>query len=408
MTVRFGVVGLGGYAVHHHDQIEEEIKKGRASLAAVADIALDNHKERVAELKAAGVRVYSDALELIEKEKNNIDILTLPVGISAHAPLSIAAMRAGINVYVEKPPAATVDEVDEMIKTSEETGKFCVVGFQCQSMTHVRDVKSLLLSGVMGKVKTISCMASWPRDDVYYCRNDWAGQAFARGKWVLDGPMNNALAHQLMNLLFFGSDTLMGTASPLSVRAELYRARKNNTGEDTVSLAADLETGVRVFYHVTHASLEQFGPFFNIECSDGEVSGALFGEFKAVFADGAETQCFKYRQPMPIAAAIDFFTGKVKEPDCPVTRARNFTLTVNAAYESSETIREIPESFLVPGARSKEGNPTVAVKGMEDVITAAFAEKKTFSELGNVPWAVKTRPFNCEGYKKFTGARLRE
>jgi predicted dehydrogenase len=140
-TVRTAVIRAGGFAGEHHKQVKRLCSEGRSALVAVAEKAAQACAETLAELKHDGVRIYSDALELFRQEQGNIDLVTLPVGIGLHAPLAIAAMKAGYNVLVEKPPAATIQDVDAMLAASAATGKFCAVQFQQMSLQPLRDLK---------------------------------------------------------------------------------------------------------------------------------------------------------------------------------------------------------------------------------------------------------------------------
>ncbi|MHC4872837.1 MAG: Gfo/Idh/MocA family protein [Planctomycetota bacterium] len=413
LPVRIGIVGVGGFANNHLHQIEEEEKKGRAKLAAAVIRSPEKYPEKVEELNAKGTKIYKSLEELLDKAAAELDIMCIPTGIADHKDMSIKSMEAGLDVYVEKPPAATIEDVDAMIKASKDTNKFCTVGFQSQSQPHILELKSLLVSGGLGELKEFACFATWPRADQYYARNSWAGNLKAYDEWVMDGPMNNALAHQIMNLLFFAGKTRQETATPLNIRAEMYRAR-DITGEDTDCLTADLEDGKKMYYCVTHATANRIDPTYRIVGSKGKAEGEILKNFKITLNDGesfvigSDTE----KRTMMLGGIIDYYIGQSHGLSCTIEMTRNMTLTLNCAYESSRIIHTIPEQYVKSEPQSDDKgtvpdpeNCVRTVDGLDDAIKKGFQTMQTFSDMG-LPWAVKTESFSTAGYDKFTGADL--
>ena len=74
-----------------------------------------------------------------------------------HAPVAIAAMKAGKDVYCEKPMAHTIPEALEMARVSQETGRLVQVGSQSLSMTSTKKAKQWLDSGAIGTVFMAQC-----------------------------------------------------------------------------------------------------------------------------------------------------------------------------------------------------------------------------------------------------------
>ena len=74
--------------------------------------------------------MYESVSRFIADGSGTADVLTVPLGIHMHVPVSIDAMRAGLNVYCEKPVAATVQEVDALIAAKNETGRSVAIGYQ--------------------------------------------------------------------------------------------------------------------------------------------------------------------------------------------------------------------------------------------------------------------------------------
>jgi len=70
-----------------------------------------------------------------------------------HVPIAIAAMKAGCDVYCEKPLTLTIDEGKEICRCVEETGRVFQVGTQQRSEDELRFLKAIAIvqSGRLGK-----------------------------------------------------------------------------------------------------------------------------------------------------------------------------------------------------------------------------------------------------------------
>lgn len=94
---------------------------------------------------------YRDYRELLEKERP--DVVTIGTPDHWHVPISIAALRAGCDVYCEKPLTLTIQEGIDICKVVEETGKVFQVGTQQRSENAQRFLKAVAIvqSGRLGK-----------------------------------------------------------------------------------------------------------------------------------------------------------------------------------------------------------------------------------------------------------------
>ena len=160
--------------------------------------------------------------DLLDSGQGLVDIITLPVAIHTHYDMAKRGLEAGYNIILEKPPVPTVQQLDDLMRVERETGNFVAVGFQMIYSRSLRRLKEIILEGRLGEIKEITCRGYWPRTDGYYRRNEWAGKVIVDGQLVLDGPMNNALAHYLNNMLFIAGPDMDSSAGLLT---EAPRAR---------------------------------------------------------------------------------------------------------------------------------------------------------------------------------------
>ena len=145
--IRIGIVGCGKIAQVRH--IPEYRDNPNAEIAGFYDI----NQERAAELAGEyGARAYASAEAMFADE--SIDAVSICAANVFHAPLSIAALKAGKDVLCEKPMAVTMEECEKMVETAEKTGKLLMIGHnQRLTRAHVK-AKELLDQGEIGRVIT--------------------------------------------------------------------------------------------------------------------------------------------------------------------------------------------------------------------------------------------------------------
>lgn len=396
--VSFATVGIGGFGRSHLRSLTDLESEGVLHLVAAVVIDPENHPEQLETFKQKGVTVYANTDELIAA--GGAEVVTLPVGIHYHVPLSIAFLEAGFHVYCEKPLTACIQDTDRLIAARDRAGLVHAVGYQAVYSESVQKIKSLLLSGELGSIQSIHVEGGWPRGDGYYSRNAWAGRLKVGDNWVLDSPMNNAMAHDVNGALHFAGPSQHVSARPVSVQAELYRARDIET-LDTCSLRVATDTGVDIVIAMSHVTETNFDPATEIRCEKGTVR---WGRGTAEITDSAGTRTLGTEGDEQSHASFRNMAAAARGESsilCPPEVARMQTLAINGAHESCTEITSIPEGHI---SRSEQNDDEfTVVAGMDEAIHRSFKEGKLFSELG-VDWAVETEVFSLEGYGGFPAA----
>jgi len=410
--VRFAVVGLGGYGLVHIRAVNWLADQGLASLAGVVALESDRklRPEVVAGLRAQRCALFDSIEQFMSQGRGAADVLTVPIGIHMHVPVSSAAMDSGLHVYCEKPAAATVQEVDRLIAVKNRTGRRVAIGYQHIYSNSIRRLKSHICGGRLGAVRSLSLMCGWPRSEAYYSRNEWAGKLRVGEEWILDSPANNAHAHYLLNALYLCSDVEGKADTPAEIRAELFRANSIE-GPDTVLLRCTTTGGTGVFVIFTHANGRENGPTMRLECEGGTAywqtdNGKTlirYRDGKTEEFDNLVDENWRYEGFRDFVLAL----REGRDPLCTPELARAQSLTVNAMHESCPAIGVIPDScvsvvedweMFPPGTRGKFHR----VRGMDEYMNVAFEERSFFSELG-VPWARGSHltSFNVAGYTRY-------
>lgn len=394
------LVGVSNFARSHKRSIEQMVEEGEATFDCVVIRSPDKYPEAMEEYTERGINIYLDYEEMLESEKDRVELVALPLSIQTHASASIAAMEAGYNVLVEKPPAATVQDVDAMIAATERTGKFCDVGFQNQSKYTVRELKRYICDGKLGEIERICVMAEWIRDDGYYARNPWAGQMVIDGEYVLDGPTNNALAHYMFNALYFSSPTWNHADTPARVKGELYHAHPI-PGEDSSSIRVETMGGVEIVYCVTLAGWKTRGPLMRVEGTKGVANWSHTDSTDITYADGSTETIEsdgRSEHHEVFRNAIRYLRGEDDALNASIEMTRPLTVAVNGAYESGAPPRDIPAEHVTREPR--EDKIFTGINWISDLLDRCYEEGITYSEAG-APWAYEAEWFDTSSYDRF-------
>ncbi len=132
-TVRVGFIGLGMRgpdAVERFAQIEGTAIKGLCDVEADRVEKCQEILEKLGRPRATG---YSGSTEAYKEmcECDDIDLIYIATDWIHHAPLAIYAMEHGKHVAIEVPAAISMEEIWQLINTSERTRKHCMMLENC-------------------------------------------------------------------------------------------------------------------------------------------------------------------------------------------------------------------------------------------------------------------------------------
>ena len=147
--VRLGIIGAG---IRGLELMQAALNAG-GKIIAVCDL-YDGHFRRAQEIQP-NTPTTRDYCEVINR--NDIDGVIVATSDHWHAPVAIAAMKAGKDVYCEKPMAHTIAEAIEMVRVSKKTGRLVQVGSQSLSMQSTRKGKQWLDAREIGTVYMVQC-----------------------------------------------------------------------------------------------------------------------------------------------------------------------------------------------------------------------------------------------------------
>lgn len=126
-------------------------------IVAVCDV--DAHRAEAAKAKQGEgkAEIFSDYRKLLDRK--DIEVVTIGTPDHWHTKIAIEAMKAGKDVYCEKPLTLTIDEGKLICKVVKDTGRVFQVGTQQRSQDGSRFLTAIALAqhGRLGKIKAVTC-----------------------------------------------------------------------------------------------------------------------------------------------------------------------------------------------------------------------------------------------------------
>lgn len=194
--VRVAIIGYGGafnMGKQHGDAIVG------AGMRVVAACDADPARVAVAATDYPGIRTYTDYDELMKDDAVDLVIVILPHNL--HAPVAVAAAKAGKHVVVEKPMCISVAEADEMINAANEAGTMLSVFHNRRWDGDYCTILETIRKGTIGEVFHIeACMGG------YHGPNNW----WRDDKKISGGAMFDWGAHIIDWILHFVPQPVVG------------------------------------------------------------------------------------------------------------------------------------------------------------------------------------------------------
>jgi len=151
--IKIGIVGAGGMTAYH----VPGFRKGGAEVVAVAD------PNPAAAAKCAKTwrigKTYSSLTEMLAAEK--LDAVSIITPNRFHAPLVLEALKAGLHVFCEKPPALNARETRAMAKAAAKAKRHLLFDFCNRARPEADAIRREIDSGRLGRINSAEAM--WVR-----------------------------------------------------------------------------------------------------------------------------------------------------------------------------------------------------------------------------------------------------
>lgn len=148
--VNIGVIGLSGRG---SSMLGELLECDGVRVPAVCDKYADRAQkgfEIVKKKTGTEPQVYLDYKELLARD--DLDAVFCPTTWITHSRIAIDAMKAGKHVAIEVGGAASIEECWQLVRTSEETGKFCMLLENCCYDRNEMAIFNMVKQGLFGEI----------------------------------------------------------------------------------------------------------------------------------------------------------------------------------------------------------------------------------------------------------------
>jgi predicted dehydrogenase len=144
--IRVGIIGTGGRARSLMNQLRTVPGVEIAALCDVYGLRL----RQATEIAGPGARQFTDYRRVLDDRE--IDAVLIGTPDHWHKTMTIDAVRAGKDVYVEKPISHTLEEGVEMVRVVEASKQVVQTGTQQRSWDHWILAKQIIDSGRLGQI----------------------------------------------------------------------------------------------------------------------------------------------------------------------------------------------------------------------------------------------------------------
>ena len=143
------VIGVGGMGMGHLKNVNP-----KAKLVAVCDVD-ENHLKNAQKAGGKDVRAYKDFREVLVQK--DVDVVHVPTPPHWHALISIAAAKAGKDIWCEKPLSRTIYEGEKVVEAVNKYKRIFRLNtwFRFRSGFYgmgieAKPIKKLVMSGILG------------------------------------------------------------------------------------------------------------------------------------------------------------------------------------------------------------------------------------------------------------------
>jgi predicted dehydrogenase len=329
-TVQLALIGAG---IQGQGDTRVALQVPGVKLVAVAD-CYEGRLTHCKEMWGTGLFTTRDYRELLDRK--DIDAVIIATPDHWHKQAAVDAMRAGKDVYLEKPMIHVYPDGPEIIETQRTTQRILQVGSQRVSSIVYAKAKELLASGAIGKLNMVT--ARWDRNSSIGAWNysvpldaspetcDWprflgsapkipfSGERFFQ--WRKWHDYGSGVAGDLFVHLFSGTHFITGANGPTRAMATggLRFWKDGRDANDVLLALFDYPEGFNLSLHVNFVDGGEESEGFLFTGSEGlmEIAGNTVtvtrtplatepGYTVSTFADAMQREYVKqYREKYPV------------------------------------------------------------------------------------------------------------
>ena len=278
--MRVGVIGCGNIANVHCWVLN---KLGVCEPVAFADCVLEKAADMSKKYTEGKAAVYDNYIQMLKEE--DLDVVHICTPHYLHVPMAIEALKHDVSVFMEKPPAISKDEFEELsevvLKSKARIG-FC---FQNRYNATTKELDRIVKEKSLGNIIGGRGFVTWRRDKEYYS-DDWHGNLKKEG----GGALINQSIHTLDLLLRY-----LGVPKKVSASTHNYHLEGIIDVEDTIDAWLEFEGGKRANFYATTTYANDAPVILELTFENGRVM--LNDELVQIYLNGAEPEFIKCSLP---------------------------------------------------------------------------------------------------------------
>ncbi len=229
--IKLALIGTGGISHAHVSGILAH--QDKIECVAMCDVVESNLEARAKQLGYEPKR-FSDWKKMLEVMGSEIDAVDICLPHHLHAPAILDAAAAGKHILCEKPMCMTLEEADKIVDAVKKAGVIYMSAHNQLFTPAVREIKRLMDSGAVGKVRWIRSQDCFIIGNPAGMRNSWRANLKTQG----GGELIDTGYHPTYRLLYLGGGDIA------EVRGTMGRFWLKMEGEDTASVQVRFKNGI--------------------------------------------------------------------------------------------------------------------------------------------------------------------
>jgi predicted dehydrogenase len=367
---RLVLVGVRGFGKVHAERIARFADQGLVELVAAVDpgVVLDPPV-------IYGVDLYADLAEALSAV-GPVHVVIIAAPLGEHFRLAKIALSSGADVYLEKPPVASLDDFRSLLQAEQDSGRVVQVGFQSLGSRALQMLNDDSFG--IGPMERVSAVGGWSRTVGYWTRSSWAGHRSLGGRPVVDGVATNPLAHAVVTALaIVGCRRLDDVAA---VDTDLYRANAIDS-DDTSVVRIRTASGLQVTCALSLCAPLEHEPLIYVEGKRGRATLSYTADRLEVEADG--------QRSTEVTTRVDLLENLLAHRRegvpllVPLVSTGAFMQVLAAVAAADEPVRIDPRAIQWLG---EDQDRRAVVDDIDHWLEQAASTGQTFAEL-KVPWA---------------------
>ncbi|MFX0187414.1 MAG: Gfo/Idh/MocA family protein [Candidatus Hodarchaeota archaeon] len=150
--INIGIIGAG---IHGWDHCLGFDRLSDSQILAVADPSEKQLKMSKSTIKGSTPKFFTDYKDLLKI--TDIDAVVIATPSYLHTQITIEALRANKDIFLEKPIAPTIESTDQIIKEYAKTDRIIQIGLEYRYSNLFRTMAQLIEKGTFGNVMIAYC-----------------------------------------------------------------------------------------------------------------------------------------------------------------------------------------------------------------------------------------------------------